>query len=217
LESLNPGVCTGWFGPSSTWLLGVGFVCIPPEWNTELTDTPTAIRAINDWTNANARNIRAVTNVSFVDGKVNEMFHEEVFSRPGHGLPGSNDRNKNKLRTFRHAEDPTFPRRSGRILQWVKPHAPTALYTLEDSWYSFLLQADPTPGKVSRWRELAEKFDWKATFNNWSSSHCALQVAKKAILVRLFLCNQNLWFSVTLRVFGFFSEKCCTWRISQKP
>jgi hypothetical protein len=28
----------------------------------------------------------------------------------------------------------------------VKPYAPAALYPQEDSWYSFLLQAESTPG-----------------------------------------------------------------------
>jgi hypothetical protein len=45
-------------------------------------------------------------------------------------------------------EDPTFSRQSTHRRWWgCQPYAPTALYPQEDSWYSFLLEGESTPGK----------------------------------------------------------------------
>jgi hypothetical protein len=44
-------------------------------------------------------------------------------------------------------EAPTFSRQSAHRWWWGRqPHAPAALYPQEDSWYSFLLEAELTPG-----------------------------------------------------------------------
>jgi hypothetical protein len=44
-------------------------------------------------------------------------------------------------------EAPTFSRKLAHRWQWdCQPQAPAALYTQEDSWYSFLLEAESTPG-----------------------------------------------------------------------
>jgi hypothetical protein len=44
-------------------------------------------------------------------------------------------------------EAPTFSIQSAHRWRWVcQPYAPVAFYLQEDSWYSFLLEAEPTPG-----------------------------------------------------------------------
>jgi hypothetical protein len=44
-------------------------------------------------------------------------------------------------------EAPTFSRQSDHRWRWgYQPYAPAAVYLQEDSWYSFLLEAQPTPG-----------------------------------------------------------------------
>jgi hypothetical protein len=44
-------------------------------------------------------------------------------------------------------EAPTFSRQSAHRWRWgCQPHAPATLYSQEDSWYSFLLEAESTPG-----------------------------------------------------------------------
>jgi hypothetical protein len=44
-------------------------------------------------------------------------------------------------------EAATFSGQSAHIWLWsCQPYAPAALYPHEDSWYSFLLEAEPIPG-----------------------------------------------------------------------
>jgi hypothetical protein len=44
-------------------------------------------------------------------------------------------------------EIPTFSRKSAHRWRWgCQPYAPVALYPQEDSWYSFLWEAESTPG-----------------------------------------------------------------------
>jgi hypothetical protein len=44
-------------------------------------------------------------------------------------------------------ETPTFFRQSAHRLRWgCQPYPPAALYAQKDSWYSFLLEAESTPG-----------------------------------------------------------------------
>jgi hypothetical protein len=46
-------------------------------------------------------------------------------------------------------EGPTFSRQSAHRWRWgCQPYAPAALYPQEDSWYSFLLQAESTPARA---------------------------------------------------------------------
>jgi hypothetical protein len=46
-----------------------------------------------------------------------------------------------------HVEAPLFYRQSAHRWRWsCQPYAPAALYPQEDSWYSFLLEAESTPG-----------------------------------------------------------------------
>jgi hypothetical protein len=50
---------------------------------------------------------------------------------------------------LREVEDPTIFRQSahrGGRGQGCQPYAPAALYPQEDFWYSFLLEAESTPG-----------------------------------------------------------------------
>jgi hypothetical protein len=49
---------------------------------------------------------------------------------------------------------PTFSRQSAHRWRWdCQPYAPTALYPQEDSRYSFLLQAESTPGPYCGWKD----------------------------------------------------------------
>jgi hypothetical protein len=45
------------------------------------------------------------------------------------------------------SEDTTFSTQSAHRWRWgCQPHAPASLYPQEDSWYSFLSEAESTPG-----------------------------------------------------------------------
>jgi hypothetical protein len=49
-------------------------------------------------------------------------------------------------------EAPTSSRQSAHRWRWgCQPYAPAALYLQEDSWYSFLLEAESTPGPQCGW------------------------------------------------------------------
>jgi hypothetical protein len=51
-------------------------------------------------------------------------------------------------------EAPTFSRQSANRWQWgCQPYKPTSLYTQEDSCYSFLLEAECTPGPRCGWKD----------------------------------------------------------------
>jgi hypothetical protein len=55
--------------------------------------------------------------------------------------------NRPWMPTGRDIETPTFSRQSAHRWRWCcQPHAPAAVYLQEDSWYSFLLEAESTPG-----------------------------------------------------------------------
>jgi hypothetical protein len=48
---------------------------------------------------------------------------------------------------------PHFPRQSAHKWRWVcQPYATVALQPQEDSWYSFLLEAESTPGSQCGWK-----------------------------------------------------------------
>jgi hypothetical protein len=54
-------------------------------------------------------------------------------------------------------EAPTFSRQSAHRWRWgCQPHAPAALYPQEDSWYSFLLEAESTPEAIVRLEGLGQ-------------------------------------------------------------
>jgi hypothetical protein len=48
---------------------------------------------------------------------------------------------------FWDVEAPTFSRQSAHRWRWCQAYALAALYPQEDSWYSFLLEAESTPGR----------------------------------------------------------------------
>jgi hypothetical protein len=51
-------------------------------------------------------------------------------------------------------EASTFFRQSAHRWRWgCQPYAPAALYPQEDSWYSFLLEAESTPGLYCGWKD----------------------------------------------------------------
>jgi hypothetical protein len=50
-------------------------------------------------------------------------------------------------RVVRRRGSHIFSRQSAHRYWWGQPYAPAALYTQEDSWYSFLLEAESTPGQ----------------------------------------------------------------------
>jgi hypothetical protein len=55
-------------------------------------------------------------------------------------------------------EAPTFSRQSAHRWRWgCRPKAPGTLYPQEDSWYSFLLEAESTPGPRCGWIRSIEK------------------------------------------------------------
>jgi hypothetical protein len=50
-------------------------------------------------------------------------------------------------------QDLTLPRESTHRWRWdCQPYAPAALYSQEDSWYSYLLEAESTPGPYCDWK-----------------------------------------------------------------
>jgi hypothetical protein len=54
-------------------------------------------------------------------------------------------------------EAATFSRQSAHRWRWgSQPYAPSALYTQEDSWYSFLLETESTPSPIMRLEGLSE-------------------------------------------------------------
>jgi hypothetical protein len=51
-------------------------------------------------------------------------------------------------------EASTFSTQSVHRWRWsCQPYAPAALYSQEDSWYSFLLEAESTPGPRYGWKD----------------------------------------------------------------
>jgi hypothetical protein len=59
-----------------------------------------------------------------------------------------------KLSLQQAVEAPTFSRHSTH--RWrsdCQPYDPAALYPQEDSWFSFLLEAESTPGPLSDWKD----------------------------------------------------------------
>jgi hypothetical protein len=55
---------------------------------------------------------------------------------------------------LRDVEAPTFSRQSAHRWRWgCQPYAPAYLYPQEDSWYSFLLEAESTPGSQCGWMD----------------------------------------------------------------
>jgi hypothetical protein len=54
---------------------------------------------------------------------------------------------------LRDVEAPTFSRQSAQRWRWgCQPYAPAVLYPQADSWYSFLLWAESTPGPQCGWK-----------------------------------------------------------------
>jgi hypothetical protein len=52
-----------------------------------------------------------------------------------------------------HVEALTLSRQSAHKCWWCQPHAPATLYPQEDSWYSFMLEAESTPGAIEKHNE----------------------------------------------------------------
>jgi hypothetical protein len=64
-------------------------------------------------------------------------------------------------------EDPTLSRQSAHRWRWgCRPHAPVALYTHEDSWYSFLLGPEWTPGPQWGWKDYVNWKKYRGLFGN---------------------------------------------------
>jgi hypothetical protein len=62
-------------------------------------------------------------------------------------------------------EAPTFSRQLAHRWRWgCQPHMPATLYPQEDSWYSFLLEAESTPGPWGGWK------NWKIQWTHWESN-----------------------------------------------
>jgi hypothetical protein len=55
---------------------------------------------------------------------------------------------------FWDVEAPIFCRQHAHRWRWgCQPYAPAALHPQEDSWFSFLLEAESTPGPQSGWKD----------------------------------------------------------------
>jgi hypothetical protein len=68
---------------------------------------------------------------------------------------------------FWDVEAPTFSRQLAHRWRWsCQPYAPAALYSQEDSWYSFLLEAEMTRGSYCGWRVWV---NWKIQWTHWQS------------------------------------------------
>jgi hypothetical protein len=61
-----------------------------------------------------------------------------------------------------------FSRQSAHRWRWgCQPYAPDALYPQEDSWYSFLSEAESTPGPQCGWKDLVK---WKIQWPHFESN-----------------------------------------------
>jgi hypothetical protein len=55
---------------------------------------------------------------------------------------------------LRDFEAPTFFRQSAHRWRWsCQPYVPAAIYPQQDSWYSYLLEAEWTPGPQCGWKD----------------------------------------------------------------
>jgi hypothetical protein len=92
----------------------------------------------------------------------------------------------------------TLSRQSAHRWRWYcQPYAPAALYPQEDSWYSFLLEAESIPvPKCGR----KDYINWKIQWPHWESNPqpSGLRVRFPTILYRLILlANTNTAFFYT--------------------